>query len=233
MATDEAAETPEHTPSRRWSRVSDALTRFFAFLDRPIFLWTRPVLVLLAIPLAIGLTLPLWHIEMEAPQYPDGLSVQIYAHKLSSGHDGKDLQEINILNHYIGMRKIDRSDLADLDWLPFGVGLLGILLLRIAVVGNVRSLLDLSVIVGYFALFSMGRFYATLYAYGHHLSPDAPIKVQPFTPVLLGTKQVGNFTTHGSPGSGSYLIAAFALGVFLIAAYHLFEGRRRSRAAQA
>lgn len=211
-------------------RIVRALDGFYAFLARPLFLWTRPVLVLLLVPLAIGLTLPLWRIEMEAPQYPNGLSVDIYAYTLEGGHDGNDLREINILNHYIGMKKIDRAELSDLDWLPFGFGLLALLVLRVAAVGNVRSLLDLTTVVGYFSAFSMGRFVYKLYSFGHNLSPDAPVKIKPFMPAIFGTKEVGNFTTHSMPGSGTYLVAAFAVGLFVLCALHLVVGRKRAKA---
>ena len=214
-------------------QIARALDGFYAFLERPLFLWTRPLLVLLLVPLVIGLTMPLWHIRMEAPQYPAGLSVDIYAYTLKGGHEGNDLREINILNHYIGMSKIDRTELPDLDWLPFGFGLLGLLVLRLAAVGNVRSLLDLSVIVGYFTVFALGRFVYKMYAFGHHLSPDAPIKMKPFMPPLFGSKELGNFTTHSGPGSGTYLIALFAFGLFGIALLHLVQGRRRAAKSDA
>jgi copper chaperone NosL len=216
-------------------RVQRALEGFYAYLEKPLYFWTRPLLFLLVLPLAFGLTKPLWHIQMEAPQYPDGLTVDIYAHKLEGGNEGNDLREINILNHYIGMKKIERADLKDLDWLPFGFGILAILLLRVAVVGNVRSLLDLAVMASYFALFSMGRFGYKLYSYGHDLSPDAPVTMEPFTPAILGTKQVGNFTTHSFPGVGTYLVTAFVAGVCLVAFLHLVQGRREAKrkAAQA
>jgi hypothetical protein len=214
----------------RRERIVQALDGFYAFLARPLFLWTRPVLVLLVVPLAIGLALPLWHIEMEAPQYPNGLSVDIYAYTLESGHDGNDLREINILNHYIGMKKIDRTELSDLDWLPFGFGLVALLLLRVAAVGNVRSLLDLTVVVGYFSAFSMGRFAHKLHSFGHQLSPDAPVKIKPFMPAVIGTKEVGNFTTHSMPGSGTYLVTAFAVGLAVLSLIHLVVGRRRAKA---
>lgn len=217
------------TSNERFRRAIDG---FIAFLDRPLFLWSRPVLVLLLVPLAIGLTMPLWSIQMEAPQYPNGLTVDIYAHKIEGGHGGSDLLEINILNHYIGMKKIDRAELADLDWLPFGFGALAILLLRLAAVGNVRSLVDLSVIIGYFAVFSLGRFAYRLWVYGHHLSPDAPVKVEPFMPVVFGSKQIANFSTHAGPERGTWFIAAFALGVFAIAVIHLVVGRRLARAQE-
>lgn len=210
-------------------RIQRALEGFYAYLDRPLLLWSRPLLVLLIVPLAIGMTMPLWRIEMEAPQYPAGLTVDIYAHKIEGGNAGNDLREINILNHYIGMKKIDRAELSELDWLPFGFGFLGVLLLRLAVVGNVRSLLDFAVMVGYFTAFSIGRFAYKMYNFGHQLSPDAPVKIEPFMPVLLGTKQVGNFTTHAGPRSGTYLIGAFAVCVFVVAFTHLVIGRRQAR----
>lgn len=214
-------------------RIRQALDGFYAFLDRPLFLWSRLALLLLVIPLLVGLTMPLWRIQMEAPQYPNGLTVDIFAHKIEGGHGGNDLQEINILNHYIGMKKIDRVELSDLDWLPFGFGLLAVLLLRLAAVGNVRSLVDLTVVVGYFSAFSVGRFAYRMYNYGHNLSPDAPVKIEPFMPVMLGTKQVGNFTTHAAPQGGTYLVGVFALGLLVLTVTHLVAGRRRARRAAA
>jgi copper chaperone NosL len=225
---------PATTEGTMADRIKRALEGFYAFVDKPLYLWTRPVLVLLLVPLVIGLFSPLWHIAMEAPQYPNGLSLDIYAHTVQGGHDGADISEINILNHYIGMKKLDRSLLTELDWLPFGFGALGLLLLRVAALGDVRALLDLSAITLYFSGFSVFRFVLKMHAYGHDLAHDAPIKIQPFMPVIWGTKPVGNFTTHAYPGTGSYLISAFALGIFLVTALHLFEGRRRaSRDARA
>ena len=63
---------------------------------------------------------------MLAPQYPQGLTLDIYAHKVEGGRNGADIQEINTLNHYIGMKHLDRAQLSDLDWLPFGFGVLAL-----------------------------------------------------------------------------------------------------------
>lgn len=214
-------------------RIKRALEGFYAFVDEPVYLGSRPLLLLLLVPLVIGLTLPLWHIEMTAPQYPKGLSLHIYAHTLVGGHEGADIKEINILNHYIGMQKLERAMFTELDWLPFGFGALALILARVAVLGNVRSLVDLAVLVLYFSGFSLFRFVHKMHAYGHDLSPDAPIRVEPFMPALWGDKQVGNFMTHAHPGTGSYLVAVFATGVLLITLYHLIQGRRRAvRAAE-
>lgn len=208
------------------NRLARALDAFYLFLDRPLYLWSRPLLVLLLIPLAIGATLPLWHINMEAPQYPNGLTLDIYSYTIQGGHEGNDLSEINILNHYIGMKKIDRAALTDLDWIPFGLGILALLALRVALVGNVRSLLDLSAVVVYFSAFAMARFYLKMYAYGHDLNPDAPVDVKPFTPALLGTKEIGNFTTHAGPSIGTYLITIFVAGTIVLLLVHLAKGKR-------
>lgn len=210
----------------RLARIRGSLDAFYAFLSRPLYLGTRAILTVLVAPLVLAVILPLWHIQLQAPQYPNGLSVDIYAHTITSGHDDTDLHEINILNHYVGMKKIERAAFADLDWLPFGFGALAILLLRVAAIGDVRALLDLAVMMFYFALFSGGRFIYKLWVYGHELSPDAPVKVAPFMPPFLGSKQIGNFTSTAEPGSGTFAFTVFAVGVLAVALYHLIEGRR-------
>lgn len=206
------------------------LQRFYELLDRPLRMWTRPLLALLVVPLVVSFAFPLWRISLEAPQYPQGLYMDIYAYKLDGGNGGQHIKEINTLNHYIGMHKIDRGELNDLDWMPFALGLLAILGLRCAAVGNVRSLVDLVVITGYVSAFGMGRFVYKLYTYGHNLDPTAPITVAPFTPAILGTKQIANFTTHSFPAAGTVLVGAFATGIAAVMVYHLVAGVRRSAA---
>ena len=183
------------------------------------------VLAVLVVALVLSFTQPLWQIFLVAPQYPQGLRMDIYAYKLDGGNDGHDVAEINNLNHYIGMHKIDRSELADLDWLPFALGAMALLALRVAVVGDVRSLLDLAVMCHYVFLFSLGRFYYKLYSFGHHLDPTAPVHIAPFTPGVLGVKQIANFTTHSWPQGGTFMAATFASGVMVILAWHLVSGR--------
>ena len=202
------------------------ITRFYAFLDQPLFPLARLALVILVIPLALVFTQPLWKISMKAPQYPKGLSMEIYTYKVEGGHDGKDVKEINTLNHYIGMKTIDRTQLTDLDWIPFAIGLLFILTLRCAAIGNVRALVDLVVIAGYVSVFAFGRFIYKLYAYGHTLDPEAPFKVKPFTPAIFGSKQIANFTTTSWPQLGSIMMGVFVVGVMAVTGWHLVAGRR-------
>jgi hypothetical protein len=200
--------------------------RFFAFLSQPLIARTRWVLAALAVPLALSFTQPLWRISMEAPQYPNGLTLDIYATHLQGGNNGQHLQEINTLNHYIGMHKLDREAMVDLDWLPFALGALLIFTLRCAAIGTVRTLIDVMVISTYVSGFAFARFVYMLWSFGHQLAPDAPVKVAPFTPVVLGSKQIANFTTHSYPNWGSALLGTFVLGVAAVLLWHLIAGRR-------
>jgi len=205
-----------------------ALDKFYAFLDRPLFMRSRLLLLLLVVPLALTMTQPLWRIAMTAPQYPDGLYLEIYAHKIDGGNHGQHINEINTLNHYIGMHKIDRAELSDLDWLPFALGLLILLTLRCAAIGNVRALVDLVVVGGYIGAFAFGRFVYKLYVFGHNLDPSAPIKLEPFTPAIFGTKRIANFTTSSNPQLGSVYIGIFFVGLVGVLLWHLIAGRREA-----
>jgi hypothetical protein len=204
---------------------------FHRFLSEPLTMRSRVLLAIAVIPLVMAFKCPLWRISMEAPQYPRGLWMEIYAHSVTGGDDGQHLQEINTLNHYIGMKPIDRAALSDLDWLPFALGALVLLTLRVAAIGTVGGLVDLVVLTTYVGGFGLARFYYKLYVFGHALDPRAPVKVEPFTPVMLGTKQIGNFTTHAMPQAATFLIGAFAtvcLGVLVV---RLVSGYRAVRTA--
>jgi hypothetical protein len=139
-----------------------------ASLGRPLAGRARALLALLVLPLALSFTQPLWRISMEAPQYPGGLYLDVHASTVKGGNGGQHLQEINTLNHYIGMRPLDASAFRDTLWIPFALVVLLLLTLRVAAVGNLRSLVDLVVLTAYVSLFAFGRFVYMLYSFGHH-----------------------------------------------------------------
>jgi hypothetical protein len=203
--------------------VSNWLTRFQDSLTSPIIPWTRIVLVLAILPLALGVTQRLWTLHFTAPQYPNGLDLYVYAHKIEGGNGGIDLPEINTLNHYVGMKKLDSADFAELDFIPFAIGALLLLTLRVAGIGDVRSLIDLAVLTSYFGIFSLGRFVYTLYNYGHQLDPHAPIRMPAFMPPILGTKEMGNFTVTSLPATGTWLMALFGVIVVGLASWHVLR----------
>ncbi len=195
--------------------------RFHALMTEPLVPWTRLLLLGLVIPLALSFTQPLWNIHLVDTQSTQDLDLDIYAHTIEG-----DIGEINTLNFSIGMERIDRRAFSDLDWLPFAMGALILLTLRVAAVGDVRSLIDLAVLLFYFSAFSLSRFYYTLYRFGHNLDPHATVEVEPFTPAMLGTQQIAGITTSSYPGGATWLIGVFALGVVLITAWHIVRGLR-------
>lgn len=203
---------------------------FFRYLDVPLLGRTRVLVVLLCIALLLSFLFPLWRISMNAPQYPKGLYMDIWSYRLTGGNGGHDIEEINNLNHYIGMQRITRSELADLDWMPAALGALVLLGLRTAVLGNVRTLVDMAMIAGYVALFAFGRFVYVLYQFGHDLDPRAPVRLPPFQPVIVGTKRIANFVTHSYPQAGSLLVGTFVGGLWLLTLHALWRGWRKARA---
>lgn len=206
---------------------------FWEFLDAPLRGRGRILLVLLTIPLLLSFAFPLWQIFMKAPQYPSGLTMDIYSYQVVGGNDGHDVQEINTLNHYIGMHTITREELRDLDWIPFAIVGMALLAWRAALLGNVRALIDLSMIAGYVSVVAFGRFVWMLYEFGHQLDPKAPVKVAPFMPVVIGEKQIANFLTVSMPQLGSLLMGAFTMGVWGLTLLYLWRGRKIARSLAA
>lgn len=181
------------------------------YLNLPLELGPRGLLVLAALLLIPTYFLPLWKLTMFAPQYPDGLRLGIYSFKLEGGNAGQDLKEINLLNHYIGMKDLAASDFTEFKWMPFVIGALLLLLLRTAVLGKVGTLVDLFVVFVYFAAFSLWSFAYKLYRYGHDLAPTAAVRVAPFMPPLYGHRKLANFDVYSYPAAGSYVLAAVSL----------------------
>jgi hypothetical protein len=202
------------------------LARLNQTLSRPIGAGPRLLVVASALLLAAVYFLPLWNLTMFAPQYPEGLRLDIYSYKLEGGNSGQDIAEINVLNHYIGMRDLVAADFTEFKWLPFIVGALGLLYLRAAVMGTVGGILDVLVVNIYFSAFALWSFGYKMYVYGHNLAPTAAVKVDPFMPPLFGAKQLANFEVYSYPEAASYAMAlsSLLLVVALAAAW------RRARA---
>jgi len=201
--------------------------------DHPLHRGTRLILIPLAIAVLASYAAPIWTVRLKAPQYPDGLRMDVYSYKIEGGNGGQDINEINELNHYIGMRKIDRSQFTDLDWIPFAFGVLILLTLRQAALGNLRGMVDLVVLTGYISVFAFARYVYRLYVFGHDLDPHAAVRIPPFMPVVIGEKQLANFTTYGLPAAGSLLLGIFAVGitVLTIAEYRRDKRERTLRTA--
>jgi copper chaperone NosL len=195
------------------------LERADRFLERELDIRERVLVIIAALLLSAVYLFPLWNLTMFAPQYPDGLRMHIYSYKLEGGNQGQDVKEINLLNHYIGMKDLIAEDFTEFKWMPFVVGAIGLLFLRAAVHGRMASLVDIIVLYGYFAAFSLWSFGYKLYSYGHNLMPTAAVKVPPFMPPMFGYKQLANFEVYSYPAAGTY---ALGLVIVLLAATFWF-----------
>ena len=197
-------------------KISNLLGREIRFLARPLNLWSRLLLLAAAATIVTSLFYPLWKMHLVAPQYSDGLDLFIYTYKIvGGGLNGQHLVEINNLNHYIGMAPIVQADFLEMRWMPFMFGLITLLILRSVVFGQMGNVVDLFIVYCYFGIFSIGSFWYRLYTYGHNLDPHAPMHIQPFTPLLIGVKQIANFREHSFPQAGAYLLCLSVLLIVL------------------
>lgn len=189
------------------------LEKTTSFFETPIDLRSRLVVLAAALLLLPALILPLWNMTLYSNQFPDGLALNIYSFKLEGGktQNRDDLKEINSLNHYIGMRPLREEDFAEFKWIPFVIGGVMLLALRVFVLGKMSKLVDLFVLFTYFGLFSLWSFYHKLYLYGHELDPTAAVKVPLFTPPVFGHTTMANFEVYSYPDTGSYFMAAIPL----------------------
>jgi hypothetical protein len=194
--------------------MSPFLNRSTRFLHQPVGVSPRLLLVAAAVLVAAAYFLPLWNLTMFAPQYSHGLSLDIHTYTLAGGNNGQDIKEINLLNHYIGMRDLMVEDFTEFKWMPFVLGGLALLFLRAAVLGTVKEVVDSVVLFAYFGAFSLGSFAYKMYRYGHDLAPTAPVKVEPFTPPVFGYQQIANFEVYSYPRAGTYLLLGVAALLF-------------------
>ena len=177
---------------------------------------TRGLMALISLALGIVFAVPLWHIQLEAPQYPEGLGMGIWINRMSG-----DLNTINGLNHYIGMMEIHPESFAELKFMPLIVGffmafgLLTALLNRRALLTAWFGLLALSGAVG------LWDFWRWTYDYGHNLNPYAAIKVpgMSYQPPIFGSKTLLNFKAHSYPALGGWLLIGCGFLVFSLLAW--------------
>lgn len=184
-------------------------------MNKRLTVFSRWVALISALLLIGVLFLPIWKIELSAPQYPEGLVLKIYAGKL-----GGNIEVVNGLNHYIGMRTLHEKDFVEFTVLPWIIG--GFVVLGMAAAFSKRRWLVLTWAAAYllFALLAMVDFYYWEYNYGHQLDPAAPIQVpgMSYQPPLIGYKQLLNFGAFSIPDLGGWIFIGVGvlLGLVLI-----------------
>ena len=177
--------------------------------------------------LILVLFVPLWQIELEAPQYPEGLVLKMYPHKI-----GGNVDIINGLNHYIGMRTLHTKDFIEFTVLPYIVGFFALLCFIVVALKKQKWLTVLFTLFVIFGIVAMIDFWRWEYAYGHELNPDAPIQVpgMAYQPPLIGYKQLLNFGAFSIPDIGGFLFILVGL-LLLIALLLPWFKRRQAKIA--
>lgn len=192
---------------------------------------SRVLIATASILLGLVFVFPLWRIDLQAPQYPEGLGLLIKISDIT-GVKPYDLQNINGLNHYIGMKAIEPDSIPELRFMPVFVAVMIAAGLLVAGTGN-RALLYIW--VGVFLIGSVAGlvdFWLWSYDYGHNLDPTAAIKVPGMTyqPPLIGSKKLLNFVATSWPGLGG-LAAMVSVGIGSVVA--IGEWRRARSGAEA
>jgi len=164
-------------------------------------------------------SLPLWRISLIAPQYPHGVHMHIHINKIGGSEPGT-LQNVNILNHYIGMKPIEPDSIPELKILPVVVAIFAGLAFLFGFIDNRYLYISWVVLFTIACIIGMYDFYLWEYDYGHNLADNAPMKfdIESFQPPLIGKKDLLNFIAISYPHSGG-VAAIFSLLFATLASY--------------
>lgn len=180
--------------------------------NNTISTFSKIVLLLSGLLFIGSIFVPMWKIELTAPQYPEGLVLKLHASKIAG-----DVDIINGLNHYIGMKTLHTEDFIEFTILPIILGFFGVIALGCIFYKNKKILYTL---FGSFVLFGIAAgldFYRWNYEYGHNLDPNAAIRVpgMAYQPPVLGYKQLLNFGAYSIPDIGGWMLITAGVLLFL------------------
>jgi copper chaperone NosL len=181
-----------------------------SYLNSKLSLSTRVITFICGLALIVVLFVPLWRIELSAPQYPEGLVMKMYPNKLAGNVD-----IINGLNHYIGMKTLHTADFIEFTILPYIISGFALISILVATVLH-KSRKWLHVLLISFVLFgivAMVDFWRWEYNYGHNLDPNAAIIVpgMAYQPPLIGYKKLLNFGAYSIPDIGGWIFICVGL----------------------
>lgn len=168
--------------------------------------------------------LPVWFIFLIAPQYPEGLTMNIWLNKITG-----QVEIINGLNHYIGMKHIKAEMFPEFNYLIYVVAFFILFGLIVAFTGKRKLLFFYLVITVIGGAAAMADFYKWGYDYGHNLDPKAAIQIPGLTyqPPLFGHKTLLNFDAYSYPAVGGWIVIGVASVFFLVWAYERYKNRKK------
>lgn len=181
---------------------------------------SRIIVALTSLTLIVTYFVPIWRIDLFAPQYPEGLTMKIWLNTLKG-----DVEIINGLNHYIGMRHIKVEMFPEFEFLIYVVGFYILLGLLVAYFGRLAILFWYIVFTAFGGVFAMFDFYRWGYDYGHNLDETAAIKVPglSYQPPLLGHKRLLNFDAYSLPDIGGWIVIIAASIMILLWIYEYYR----------
>ena len=186
----------------------------------------RLLLFICSILLITVLFVPLWQIQLAAPQYPEGLVLKMYPNRI-----GGNVEIINGLNHYIGMKTLHTEDFIEFTILPYIIIFFAALSLAVASFLKTKKwLITLLVLFILFGIVAMADFWKWEYDYGHNLDPNAAIQVpgMAYQPPLIGYKKLLNFGAFSVPDVGGWLFVTAGVLMVLALILQISRGRKGS-----
>jgi copper chaperone NosL len=168
-----------------------------------------------AVLIIVSIFLPYWSLVLHAPQYPQGLVVHAYLDRLEG-----DVQEIDGLNHYIGMRPLGEAAQLEKSISIFAIVALALLVLAAIFIHSPWSALLALPAILLPAVFLVDLYF-WLNNFGQNLDPNAALSssIEPFTPTILGEGVIGQFRTVAFADFGLLLACAasvlIVIGLFL------------------
>lgn len=159
-----------------------------------------------------ALALPIWHVHLWAPQYPEGMDLNIFARTITGS-----LQNINILNHYIGMKPVSARSFPEFHWMTPALGSLAGVIFASGLTKRREAMLVAWAALYGFCAYMLWDLYHWMYNWGHQLASNAPITVAPFTPPALGWEHIANFYVMSFPSWGGLgVVLATVVGAFTV-----------------
>jgi len=168
---------------------------------------------------------PLWRILMWAPQYPEGLEMNIWINNITG-----DVKVISALNHYIGMKHIEVEMFPEFQYMIYIVGFLIAFGLIAALVNKRFMVVAFMMILFATGVAALVDFYMWGYDYGHNLDPTAAINIpgMSYQPPLIGTKQLLNFTAFSGPHIGGWIFMAATGLVIATLVYEIYFTKKKA-----
>jgi len=163
--------------------------------------------VVAALLLLVSIFLPYWKMTLLAPQYPGGLHVTAYVNELAG-----DVNEIDGLNHYIGMRPLNEAAKFERSVSVFAIGALALLILA-AIFVHTKWVVLLVLPAILMPVIFLADLQFWLRDFGLNLDETAALSsaIDPFIPQVLGSGKIAQFETVAWPGIGLWLAVAASI----------------------